>query len=1079
MHIGRVGAVSRHRRPASERASPVEFRFCSPPSRELPVELYGDFIHWFVPHSLSPEPKLLGVNAASGQQWSTRLWLSPGVYTYKFRTFDGSWHLDADNPRTRTSAASLRNNLLVLDGSDEPVLHAPRPPFLYRRPDGRLFVCAGLRRGHGQGLQLHVYDSAGTLRCCELRHQPLADEPEHLFFTGELDLCGPHIEYLFVLDDGRRVGRDGCGRALRLAESALPPVPPAVWSNAVVYTIFVDRFRRSTGNFPAQLDDEKARYGGDLAGVEAALPYLQDLGVTLLHLTPLADSPSAHRYDARNPLAIDPALGGERALASLIESAARRGIGLLADLVHTHVHRDFLPFCDVRLRGHESPWADWFYLLRHPFADAGEGGPDPGYAHYQKGQWREPLLRSDHPAVIDYLCRVAERYIERGFAGLRIDAASDAPIELLRRLRQAVGPTAVLLGEVTTDNPVRFTGSLLHAATDFAPQRALLAWLGAGEAAVDTPTTRSALCQASLSRGAPESALSFTATHDQPRLLTRLGDARLARLGGLITLLLAPVPAIYYGDEVGLCAPSTEPGAAARDFDDAWPDRRPFDWTEATWDRETHDLIRALIRLRRRLPALHAGSEEFLTLPDAPDVLAFRRRSGDEVVEIYARRADRDAPPTTAGSSLEFALAVDAASGATLLLSCGEATLLPSEEGSARLRLGLSSAAVILRHAQPAALSLFESLAADNRAASLAAFRRGATHGLFLPSHLYLTLTERCNLRCQHCITDAPRRTAEGQARSMQPWLIDALKPALAAADYVAFVHGGEALLSPLLFPLLSALASARAGRAYSVHLLSNGMLLSRQMVGRLIDQGVNSLSISLDGGSAQTNDRLRLGADFARILANLGDAVSLRRERGADLRLGVSLVLTRDNQHELPDLARRLADLGIDWLKIEEMCPLNLVAIEQLVPPDGLLAATRMAELRRELGSRLVIVDHLGDEPRCPCALAEEHAQEHAQEHARGGVIENAKDCRACAFRAADDFANRAGFAACRSDWQQACIDPDGTVHPSDYGQPAIGNLADQSLLDLWQSPIMQERRAIALARQPEARRRGCQPGG
>ena len=58
---------------------------------------------------------------------------------------------------------------------------------------------------------------------------------------------------------------------------------------------------------------------------------------------------------------------------------------------------------------------------------------------------------------------------------------------------------------------------------------------------------------------------------------------------GLITLLLAPVPAIHYGDEVGLCAPSTEPGAAARDFDDAWPDRRPFDWTEATWDRETQD----------------------------------------------------------------------------------------------------------------------------------------------------------------------------------------------------------------------------------------------------------------------------------------------------------------------------------------------------------------------------------------------------------------------------------------------------------------------------------------------------------
>ena len=78
MRIRRARSVSRRRLPASERASPVEFRFCSPPSRELPVELYGDFIHWFVPHSLSPEPRLPDATAASGRQWATQLWLSPG-----------------------------------------------------------------------------------------------------------------------------------------------------------------------------------------------------------------------------------------------------------------------------------------------------------------------------------------------------------------------------------------------------------------------------------------------------------------------------------------------------------------------------------------------------------------------------------------------------------------------------------------------------------------------------------------------------------------------------------------------------------------------------------------------------------------------------------------------------------------------------------------------------------------------------------------------------------------------------------------------------------------------------------------
>ncbi len=1067
------------------RAAPesrVEFRFRSPRDRDLPVELHGDFIHWFVPHSLTPEERpeearAAGATPSASRGWTTTLSLGPGVYAYKFRTFDGRWHLDADNPRTRTSPAGLRNSLLVLGGSDEPVLHAPRAPFLFRQADGRLRLVAGLRRGSGAGLQLHSYDSTGTRRVCSLRPQPLADEPEHRFFVGELDLSGPHVEYLFVLDDGRRIGRDGCGRALRLHAGDLPPEPPAFLKRAVIYTILVDRFRRAVGRLPSPQVDEKARCGGDLAGVQAALPYLQDLGVTLLHLTPIVDSPSAHRYDARNPLSIDPALGGERALAALVNEAARRGMHLLADLVHTHVHRDFLPFCDVRLRGADSPWADWFYLLRHPFADAGQGGADPGYAHYQKGQWQEPLLRTTNPAVIDYLCRVAQRYIELGFSGLRIDAAADAPPELLRRLRQTVGPDVLLVGEVTTDNPARFTGSLLHAATDFAPQRALAAWLGAAGSEpsasggrVDTAATLSALARAALARGAPHSALCFTATHDQPRLLTRLGDPQAARIVQLVTLLLAPVPMLYYGDEVGLRAPPAAADAAGREFDDAWPDRQCFPWSPELWDAQTLQLVRSLVQLRARLPALHAGSEEFLSLPEAPEVLAFRRSFGEEVVEVYARRAEC-AAATAATATCELSLATDVGSGATMLLACGAAELICSEREPVRLRLGPASAAVIARHARADALSLWQKLAADNRQVSLAAYRSGATQGLFLPSHLYLTLTERCNLRCQHCITAAPQRTEQGQARDMQPWLLDALSPALAAADYFAFVHGGETLLSPLLFPLLSRIAEARAGRAYRVHLLTNGMRLTPETVARLIDHGVNSLSISLDGGSAQTNDGLRQGADFARILQHLRDAVAVRRARRADLRLGVSLVLTRDNHQELVPLSHTLFDLGIDWLKVEEMCPVNLIAIEKLLSPDSQPARQALASLRRELGSRLVLVEHLRDEPRCPCALAEEHGG-----HGLAATLRGESDCEGCAFRLRDDFANRAQFAPCRSDWEQACIDPDGTVHPGDYGQPAIGSLADASLLSLWQGPAMQERRAAALASQPPARRQSCQ---
>lgn len=1083
---------------------PVAFHFRSPPQHALPVELYGDFRHWFVPHEMAQQPSQPGATP----QWSTTLSVPPGVYAYKFRTLDGRWHLDADNPRTRTVVSGLRNSLLVIEGSDEPVLHAPRAPFLFWTSEGRLWLRAGLRRGHGETLSLHTVDGDGQQHVSALRRMPLADEVEHLLFEGPLSFSARHVDYLFALEDGRRIGRSGCGQALRISEHQLPPAPPSWWQHAVVYTIFVDRFRRRDAAWPVEPRDEKARLGGDLWGVRDALPYLQDLGVNVLHLTPIAQSPSAHRYDAENPLAIDPALGGEPALLALLEAAQKRGMRLLADLVHTHVHRHFLPFCDVRLRGRASPFADWFHILRHPFSDTGDAGPDPGYAHYQKGQWHEPLLRHDQPVVIDYLCRVAQHYIQRGFSGLRIDAASDAPPVLLRRLRQAVGPNALLLGEVTTDNLATFAPRLLHAATDFSAQRALLGWLGAGEsrdmASRSTPEiTQAAACafaQAAVARGAPESAVIFSATHDQPRVLSRIGDPQRARLALVLVLLQAPVPALLYGDEIGLHAQAsaqTDPAshAAARDFDDAWPDRLPFPWqaTDSCLrpDETTRQLVRDLLRLRRSLPALHQGHEEFFTVHDAPDVLAFRRRAGDEIVEIYARPGDAASPSHAAHAQdasasepcLSLRLSADAPPGATLLLTCGQAALQGLAGGDAtdtaapRLLLSPWSAAVIARHATPTASALWDRLTVENRVVVEAAFRHGATQGLFLPAHLYVTITERCNLRCQHCITDAPVRTQEGRARTLQPWLVDALSPAFAAADYVAFVHGGESLLAPIFFDVLSRIQQARGGRPCSIHLLSNGMLLSETIAHRLIDRGLTSLSISLDGGTAATNDALRIGADFERILRNLEAVLDVRTRRGADLRVGVSVVLTRDNQHELSALAERLASLGIDWLKLEEMHPINLIAAEQLVDPRTRSVYALRGELRRILKGRVVFVDHLQDEGRCPCALSEEHmgsALADGDAASRSLPVAD-PDCAACSFRFADDFANRAHFHSCRSDWEQACIDPDGVVHPVSYDQPAVGSLAQASLLDLWQGQAMQQRRAEALARVPAVRRSGC----
>src|SRR6185295_5276974 len=120
-------------------------------------------------------------------------------------------------------------------------------------------------------------------------------------------------------------------------------------------------------------------------------------------------------------------------------------------------------------------------------------------------------------------------------------------------------------------------------------------------------------------------ALGFTSTHDQPRLATVTQDAALARLGLCAVALGARVPLLYYGDEVGLRASAD---AAARAFEDAWPDRQPMPWDDAAWDRETLAAVRASLALRRAHELLRRGDEDLRALDD-DTVIVRRSRLGE------------------------------------------------------------------------------------------------------------------------------------------------------------------------------------------------------------------------------------------------------------------------------------------------------------------------------------------------------------------------------------------------------------------------------------------------------------------
>lgn len=73
-----------------------------------------------------------------------------------------------------------------------------------------------------------------------------------------------------------------------------------------------------------------------MAGIKQKLPYLAQIGVSVIYLNPIFEAASNHRYNTSDYLSVDPILGSDYDLTELSKAAAEYGIRLMADGVfHT------------------------------------------------------------------------------------------------------------------------------------------------------------------------------------------------------------------------------------------------------------------------------------------------------------------------------------------------------------------------------------------------------------------------------------------------------------------------------------------------------------------------------------------------------------------------------------------------------------------------------------------------------------------------------------------------------------------------------------------------------------------------
>jgi cyclomaltodextrinase / maltogenic alpha-amylase / neopullulanase len=315
------------------------------------------------------------------------------------------------------------------------------------------------------------------------------------------------------------------------------------------------------------------------------------------------------------------------------------------------------------------------------------------------------------------------------------------------------------------------------------------------------------------------------------------------------------------------------------------------------------------------------------------------------------------------------------------------------------------------------------------------------------PTRFYLNLTEACNLRCAHCITGAPEKTVNGTARTMSIDVLDALAPHLAHASYVGLTHAGEPITAPLFAPLLERLRARRAGAPTVVHVLTNGLALTERKFVEACALGVSSFSFSVDGMSAPTHDLVRIGSKIDRLLGRIRHLVDMRNRHFPAVRMGIAWVVTRSNLAELEALIRFVKQAGLDWVKLEELVPVNAFSAAELVDPIELdIAATRALAFGDALGVRVLDHTRAIDVWKCKLDLSRSMAR----------------------YSRDDDFANRMDINPCRLPLEVVCVEPNGDVKPIDFFQPVAGNVLEKDLGELWNAPPFLVARTRTLMRRP-----------
>ena len=479
------------------------------------------------------------------------------------------------------------------------------------------------------------------------------------WWRATLSLTNPSTSYRWLLSGGTHGyawanGLGVVGHDVADADDFVLPIDrggPEWHLDSAVYEIFPDRFARGGVEaaeppgwaIPREWDElptgrgpltQHELFGGDLRGIEQHLDHIELLGANVLYLTPFFPAGSTHRYDATSFDRVDPLLGGDEALGSLLRAAHDRSLRVIGDLTLNHTGDRHEWFPNERA----------FYYFDDELPD--------GYAAWL-GVHTLPKLNWGSPELRERMSGIVRRWLDEGLDGWRIDVANmtgrhgaeEHAHDVARLVRRVMKADTLLVAEHGHDFRGDLGGGGWHGAMNYSGfLRPVWQWLRGDElpeelqssfwgTPVGLPRLGGSSAVATMQAfraGVPwQSQLhSWTLldSHDTARFRTVSGSRERHEVGVGLQATMPGVPMIFAGDELGLEGDWGE---------DA---RRPMPWNRPeAWDQQLFETYRRLLALRRSSPALARGGLRYASVGE--EAIAYLRETADERLLCLAARA--------------------------------------------------------------------------------------------------------------------------------------------------------------------------------------------------------------------------------------------------------------------------------------------------------------------------------------------------------------------------------------------------------------------------------------------------------